>query len=61
MRWEYAHRGLHSAGVPENSLAAAQAAIAAGMGVECDIQRSVDDHPMVFHDWDVDRLTNAKG
>ena len=60
-QWEYAHRGLHSAGVPENSLAAAEAAIAAGMGVECDIQRSVDDHPVVFHDWDVDRLTNAKG
>lgn len=60
-RWEYAHRGLHSAGVPENSLAAAQAAITAGMGVECDIQRSVDDHPMVFHDWNVDRLTNANG
>ena len=60
-RWEYAHRGLHSEGLPENSLAAAQAAITAGMGVECDIQRSVDDHPMVFHDWDVDRMTNAKG
>ncbi|WP_379923190.1 glycerophosphodiester phosphodiesterase family protein [Erythrobacter sp. R86502] len=60
-QWEYAHRGLHSAGVPENSLAAAEAAIAAGMGVECDIQRSRDDHPMVFHDWDLARLTGAAG
>ncbi len=59
--WEYAHRGLHQAGVPENSLAAAEGAIAAGMGIECDIQRSRDDHPMVFHDWDLDRLTGKAG
>lgn len=56
-QWEYAHRGLHGAGTPENSLAAAEAAIAAGMGIECDIQRSLDDHPMVFHDWELGRLT----
>lgn len=55
-RWEYAHRGLHGPGVPENSLAAAEAAMARGMGIECDIQRSRDDHPMVFHDWDLGRL-----
>lgn len=64
-RWEYAHRGLHGAGVPggipENSLAAAQTAIAAGMGIECDIQRSFDGWPMVFHDWDLDRLTGTMG
>jgi glycerophosphoryl diester phosphodiesterase len=60
-RWEYAHRGLHGQGVPENSLAAAQAAIAAGMGIECDIQRSADDHPMVFHDWELERLTGGSG
>jgi glycerophosphoryl diester phosphodiesterase len=58
---EYAHRGLHGEGVPENSLAAAEAAIAAGLGVECDVQRSRDDHPMVFHDWDLDRLTGQTG
>ncbi|OBV09932.1 glycerophosphodiester phosphodiesterase family protein [Erythrobacter dokdonensis] len=56
-RWEYAHRGLHGPGVPENSLAAAEAAIAAGLGIECDIQRSRDDHPIVFHDWELERLT----
>lgn len=55
--WEYAHRGLHGPGVPENSLAAAEGAIAAGLGIECDIQRSADDHPMVFHDWNLERLT----
>lgn len=60
-QWEYAHRGLHHAGVPENSLAAAEGAMARGMGIECDIQRSLDDHPMVFHDWELGRLTGASG
>ena len=57
----YAHRGLHGPGVPENSLAAAEAAIARGIGIECDIQRSRDDHPMVFHDWELERLTGQSG
>jgi glycerophosphoryl diester phosphodiesterase len=59
--WEYAHRGLHGPGVPENSRAAAEAAIAAGMGIECDIQRSRDDHAVVFHDWELQRLTGVAG
>lgn len=57
----YAHRGLHGEGVPENSLAAAEAAIERGLGIECDIQRSRDDFPMVFHDWELNRLTSANG
>ncbi len=64
-QWEYAHRGLHGANdlglVPENSLAAAKGAIAAGLGIECDIQLSADDHPMVFHDWELERLTGTAG
>ncbi len=60
-RWEYAHRGLHQTGVPENSRAAAEGAIAAGMGIECDIQMSRDNVPLVFHDWELDRLTGAAG
>ncbi len=60
-QWEYAHRGLHQEGAPENSLAAAEGAIARGMGIECDIQRSRDDHPMVFHDWELARLTGETG
>lgn len=60
-QWEYAHRGLHSAGVAENSIAAARAAITAGLGIECDIQRSSDSAPMVFHDWELDRLTRHLG
>jgi glycerophosphoryl diester phosphodiesterase len=60
-QWTYAHRGLHGAGVPENSLAAARGAIARGLGIECDIQRSLDDRPMVFHDWDLKRLLGVEG
>lgn len=60
-QWEFAHRGLHGPNVPENSLAAAEGAIARGMGIECDIQRSRDDHPVVFHDWDLARLTGETG
>ncbi|WP_095012145.1 glycerophosphodiester phosphodiesterase family protein [Tsuneonella mangrovi] len=60
-QWTYAHRGLHGETVPENSLAAARGAIAAGLGIECDIQRSRDDWPMVFHDWELSRLTGADG
>jgi glycerophosphoryl diester phosphodiesterase len=54
--WTYAHRGLHGAGRVENSASAFRAAIAAGFGIECDIQRSADDVAMVFHDWDFTRL-----
>lgn len=59
--WTYAHRGLHGDGVPENSLLGARLAIEAGYGIECDIQRSADYKPMVFHDWEFGRLTNGIG
>lgn len=59
--WEYAHRGLHGPGVPENSLAGFALAVERGMGVECDIQRSRDGSPMLVHDWELDRLTGASG
>jgi len=60
-RTAYAHRGLHLDGVPENSLAAFRGAIARGMGIECDIQRSRDGQAMVFHDATLDRLTAEQG
>ncbi len=60
-QWTYAHRGLHGPGIPENSLAAARGAIERGFGIECDIQRSLDNRPMVFHDWDLNRLLVAEG
>ncbi len=57
----YAHRGWHGDGRTENSPSAFRAAIAAGLGIECDIQQSADGEPMVFHDWDLDRLTAERG
>ena len=60
-KWTYAHRGLHREGVPENSLTASRDAISAGFGIECDIQRSADNEPMVFHDWEFGRLTDGIG
>jgi len=60
-QWEFAHRGLHSGGIPENSRAAAEAAIAAGLGIECDVQMARDNLPLVFHDWELDRLTGERG
>ena len=57
----YAHRGLHGPGRPENALSAFAAAIEAGYGIECDVQRSSDGQAMVFHDWELDRLTAETG
>lgn len=59
--WDYAHRGLHGQGVPENSPSAFADAISAGIGIELDVQRSRDGRAMVFHDWDFDRLTDETG
>jgi glycerophosphoryl diester phosphodiesterase len=57
----FAHRGLHGPGVAENSLAAFEAAIAAGHGIELDVQLSRDGEAMVFHDCKLDRLTAEQG
>jgi glycerophosphoryl diester phosphodiesterase len=57
----FAHRGLHGPGRPENSRAAFAAAIAAGSGIELDVQASRDGAAMVFHDGALDRLTPARG
>ncbi len=58
-----AHRGLHDApsGVIENSKSAFLAAIKAGYAIECDIQLTGDDQPVVFHDRRLDRLTGQIG
>jgi glycerophosphoryl diester phosphodiesterase len=63
LRLPLAHRGYHDhgKGVIENSLSAFRAAIAAGYGIELDVQRSADDVAVVFHDDDMDRLTDATG
>ena len=58
-----AHRGYHHAnsGRPENSIAAIRAAVAAGYGIEIDVQGSHDNQAMVFHDYDLSRLTAETG
>jgi glycerophosphoryl diester phosphodiesterase len=58
---DFAHRGLHGPGVPENSPAAFAQAMARGLGVELDVQRSGDGQPVVFHDDVLDRLTGETG
>ncbi len=58
-----AHRGYHdvAAGRPENSCAAFEAAITSDYGIELDVQMSSDGHAIVFHDYDLDRLTSQTG
>lgn len=58
-----AHRALHdvSDNRPENSLSAIRAAIEAGYGIEIDLQMTVDGRAMVFHDYDMKRLTGQAG
>ena len=59
----FAHRALHDVadGRPENSRAAIRAAIAAGYGIEIDVQLSGDGAAMVFHDYHLERLTDIQG
>lgn len=63
LRLPLAHRGLHdrAQGRPENSRAAVSAAVAAGYGIEIDLQLSQDGIAMVFHDGTLDRLTAESG
>jgi glycerophosphoryl diester phosphodiesterase len=58
-----AHRGLHdtAAGLIENTAGAVRAAIAAGYGIEVDLQVSSDGEAMVHHDDSLGRLTEGHG
>lgn len=58
-----AHRALHdrSDNRPENSRAAIRAAIKSGYGIEIDLQLTSDNRAMVFHDYDMARLTGRSG
>lgn len=58
-----AHRAYHkrTEGRPENSLPAMRAAMAAGYGIECDLQLTADGQAIVFHDEWLERLTTATG
>jgi glycerophosphoryl diester phosphodiesterase len=59
--WRYAHRGLHGDTAPENSPSAFAAAVAAGLGIECDVQLTADKSAVVFHDAELGRLTGEQG
>ena len=58
-----AHRGLHDAagGIIENTAGAIRAAMAAGFGVEIDLQISADGEAFVYHDDVLGRLTEGAG
>ena len=58
-----AHRGLHckTRGIIENTKSAAEAAVAKGYAIECDIQLAGDGEAVVFHDFTLDRLTDGQG
>ncbi len=58
-KWYYAHRGLHREGVPENSLAAFEAAKNAGYGIELDIHLMKDGNLAVIHDASLKRTAGA--
>lgn len=63
LRAPIAHRALHDAASarPENTRAAIAAAIAAGYGIEIDVQPSAEGIPMVFHDEELGRLCGRPG
>lgn len=56
--WVYAHRGLHGAGRPENSMAAFRAALEHGYGVELDVHLLSDGNLAVIHDASLKRTAN---
>lgn len=59
--WKYAHRGLHDAEKPENSMAAFEAALKKGYGIELDIHLTKDNELAVTHDHTLDRCTDRTG
>lgn len=58
-RWRYAHRGLHDADRPENSMAAFRAALEHGYGIELDVHLMRDGNLAVIHDASLKRTAGA--
>jgi len=56
-----AHRGLWSQELPENSLAAFEAAIKSGFAIELDVRLLDDGTVVVFHDDSLARMTGKDG
>lgn len=59
--YAYAHRGLHTQAIPENSMKAFARAKASGYGIEVDIHLLKDGNLAVFHDSDLKRMTGKEG
>lgn len=59
--WNYAHRGLHGNGVPENSMQAFRLAVEQGYGAELDVHLLADGNLAVIHDSKLIRTTGAEG
>ncbi len=59
--WSYAHRGLHDAAKPENSMAAFRAALDRGYGIELDVHLLKDGNLAVIHDSLLKRTTGREG
>ena len=59
--WNYAHRGLHGNGIPENSLAAFRAAVDRDYGAEFDVHLLSDGGLAVIHDSKLLRTTGREG
>ena len=57
----FAHRGLHNADRPENSLPAFKAAREKGYGIELDVHLLRDGTLAVFHDHTLQRMTGQEG
>lgn len=57
--WAYAHRGLHSDDIPENSMEAFRRAVKAGYGMELDIHLLADGNLAVLHDSSLARMTGV--
>lgn len=56
LAYAYAHRGLWSRSLPENSLPAFRAAAQAGLGCELDVRPTRDGNLVVFHDATLERM-----
>ncbi len=57
--WNYAHRGFHGHGVPENSMAAFRLALEKGYGIELDLHLLSDGGLAVIHDASLKRTAGA--
>ena len=60
-KWNYAHRGLHGNGIPENSMAAFRLALEHGYGIELDVHLMKDGHLAIIHDSPLKRTVGVEG